>query len=55
MSDLPEKYIIDQCIDKILKLYIDNGCRNLKRGSFDKESKEFSISFYGFVPRMTVG
>lgn len=53
MSNLPEKHIIDECMNKILKLYIDNGCSNLELSSFDKDSKEFSISFTGHVPRIT--
>lgn len=54
MSNLPEKYIIDECMSKNLKLYIDNGCSGLELGPFDKDSKEFSISFRGHVPHITL-
>lgn len=53
MSNLPKKHIIDKCVDKILKFYTDNGCNDLEV-HLDYESKEFSISFYGFVPRLTL-
>lgn len=50
MSNLPEKRIIDKCVDKILKAYIDYNCHVVKLNPFNDKSKEFSIVYEGYVP-----
>lgn len=55
MPNLPEKYIIDKCIGKILEVvYTFNNCSNVEIGAFDYESREFSITFSGHVPRLSL-
>ena len=52
MSSLPEKHIIDECIDKISNVYINNDCA-FEIHPFDCDSREFSITYNGRVPRLT--
>lgn len=53
MSNLPEKHIIDECIDKISDVYINNDCA-FEIHPFDCDSREFSITYNGRVPRLTL-
>lgn len=53
MSNLPEKHIIDKCIDKISDVYINNDC-TFEIHPFDCDSREFSITYNGRVPRLTL-
>lgn len=52
MSNLPEKRIIDECIDKISNVYSNNDC-TFEIHPFDCDSREFSITYNGRVPRLT--
>lgn len=53
MSNLPEKHIIDKCIDKILDVYTNNHC-DFEINPFDRDSREFSITYNGHVPRLSL-
>ena len=53
MSNLPEKHIMDECIDKISNVYTRNDC-NFEINSFDGNSREFSITYSGHVPHLTL-
>lgn len=53
MSNLPENHIIDECIDKISNVYISNDCA-FEIHPFDCDSREFSITYNGRVPRLTL-
>lgn len=50
MARVPEKYIINKCVDKILKSYIDCNCHVVKLNPFNDKSKEFSIVYEGYTP-----
>ena len=50
MRSIPEKQIIDKCVDKILKTYINYNCHVVKLNPFNDKSKEFSIVYEGYAP-----
>lgn len=50
MINTPKKYIINKCVDKILKSYIDYNCHVIKLNPFNDKSKEFSIVYEGYAP-----
>ncbi len=50
MINIPKKYIINKCVDKILKSYIDYNCHVVKLNPFNDKSKEFSIVYEGYAP-----
>lgn len=52
MSSIPEKRIINQCIDKILGIYLKYSCSNLEHKPFDDRSREFSVTYEGYAPRL---
>lgn len=52
MSSIPEKRIINQCIDKILGIYLKYSCSNIEHKPFDDRSREFSVTYEGYAPRL---
>lgn len=50
MRSIPEKRIIDKCVDKILEGYINYNCHVVKLNPFNDKSKEFSIVYEGYAP-----
>lgn len=50
MTNTPEKYIINKCVDKILEWYINHNCHVVKLNPFNDKSKEFSIVYEGYTP-----
>jgi hypothetical protein len=54
MRRIPEKYIIDKCIDKILESYLNYSCSNLETKPFDDRSREFSVTYEGYTPRLSL-
>ena len=54
MHNIPEKWIIDKCVDKILETYLNNNCYNLEVKPFDPESGEFSVTYEGYAPHLSL-
>ena len=54
MRSIPEKRIIDKCVDKILESYLNYSCSNLKLTPFDDRSREFSVTYEGYAPYLSL-